>query len=47
MDDNICRLCGNNFLDEEMSEEHYPAKSVGNEDIVLFDIAKMFDSLNY
>lgn len=45
MDDNICRLCGNNFLDEEMSEEHYPAKSVGNEDIVLFDIAKMFDSL--
>lgn len=41
----ICKLCGNTFSDKEMSEEHYPAKSVGNDDIVLFDIAKMFDNL--
>lgn len=37
----ICRLCRNHFLDKEMSEEHYPAKSVGNEDIVAVDIAKI------
>lgn len=24
----ICKLCGNTFSDKEMSEEHYPAKSV-------------------
>lgn len=39
-----CKLCGNFFCDEEMSEEHYPARSVGNEDIVALDIIKMFDS---
>ena len=27
-----------------MSEEHYPAKSVGNDDIIALDIVKMFDS---
>jgi hypothetical protein len=27
-----------------MSEEHYPARSVGNEDIVALDIIKMIDS---
>ena len=32
------------FCDEEMSEEHYPARSVGNEDIVSLDTIKMFDS---
>lgn len=47
MSNNICKLCGNSFSNEEMSEEHYPAKSVGNDDIVLFDIVKMFDSLNF
>lgn len=31
------------FYDEEMSEEHYPARSVGNEDIVKLDVIKMFD----
>ena len=40
-----CKLCGEYFCDEEMSEEHYPARSVGNEDVVAFDIVKMFDSL--
>lgn len=40
-----CKLCGEFFCDEEMSEEHYPARSVGNEDVVAVDIVKMFDSL--
>ncbi len=39
-----CKLCGIFFKDEEMSEEHYPARSVGNEDIVALNIVKMFDS---
>lgn len=39
-----CKLCGQFFYDEEMSEEHYPARSVGNEDIVALDLIKMFDS---
>lgn len=38
-----CKLCGNFFYDEEMSDEHYPARSVGNEDIVALNIIKMFD----
>lgn len=41
-----CKLCGNSFSNKEMSEEHYPAKSVGNNDIVLLDIAKMLDNLS-
>lgn len=40
-----CKLCGLEFADSEMSEEHYPARSTGNEDIVSLDIVKMFDSL--
>lgn len=28
-----------------MSEEHYPARSVGNEDIIAFDLIKMIDSM--
>ena len=40
-----CKLCGEFFNNEEMSEEHYPARSVGNEDIVAPNIVKMFDSL--
>lgn len=36
-----CRLCLNYFSDEEMSEEHYPAKSVGNDDIVAVNIAQI------
>lgn len=40
-----CKLCEEYFDNEEMSEEHYPARSVGNEDIVALDIAKMFDFL--
>lgn len=40
-----CKLCGMNYSMQEMSEEHYPARSVGNIDIVALDIVKMFDSI--
>ena len=40
-----CRLCGKQCSEKEISEEHYPAKSVGNNDIVKLDILKMIDSL--
>ena len=40
-----CRLCGKQCSEEEISEEHYPAKSVGNNDIVKLDIVKMIDTL--
>ena len=39
----LCRLCEKEFKDSEMSEEHYPAKSTGNNDIVAFDFLKMYD----
>lgn len=38
-----CKLCHKLFDFDKMSEEHYPARSVGNEDIVLLDIVKMID----
>lgn len=41
----ICKLCGNIFDYNDMSEEHYPARSVGNEDIVALDLIKMFETL--
>lgn len=44
MEKRKCKLCGKYYDENEMSEEHYPAKSVGNEDIVELDIIKMFDS---
>ena len=40
-----CKLCGCVFDANEMSEEHYPAHSVGNDDIVKFDFAKMIDMM--
>lgn len=41
-----CKLCHKLFDFDEMSEKHYPARSVGNEDIVLLDIVKMIDSFH-
>ncbi len=38
-----CRLCKNYFDDSEMSEEHYPARSTGNEDVVKVDLIEMID----
>lgn len=38
-----CKLCGKLFSNDEMSEEHFPAHSVGNDDIVAFDIARIMD----
>lgn len=32
------------YSEDEMSEEHYPARSVGNDEIVALDIVKMIDS---
>lgn len=40
-----CALCKNFFKNSEMSEEHYPAKSTGNEDIVALDFGKMVHSI--
>lgn len=42
-----CVLCCNFFKNSELSEEHYPARSVGNDDIVAFDIIKMMDSMRF
>lgn len=39
----VCKLCNKQYTYEEMSEEHYPAKSVGNDDIGNFDLIKFFD----
>ena len=39
-----CRLCGKLFNDRDMSEEHYPARNTGNNDIVELDIVKLFDT---
>ncbi len=41
----LCRLCQRYVSEQEISEEHYPARSVGNEDIVAVDIEKLIDSL--
>lgn len=38
-----CVLCKHYFKFSELSEEHYPARSAGNDDIVSFDFMKMID----
>lgn len=40
-----CKLCGGIFLENEMSEEHYPARNTGNDDVVAVDLKKYFDYL--
>lgn len=40
-----CRLCEQHFDDEDMSEEHYPAHSVGNDDIIAMDFTKLMNTL--
>ena len=32
------------YSDSDMSEEHYPARNTGNEDVVAVDLGKMFDT---
>ena len=39
----VCKLCNKQYTNDEMSEEHYPAKSVGNDDIGNFDLTKFID----
>lgn len=38
-----CRLCEEYFEYKDMSEEHFPARSVGNDDIIALDLTKTFD----
>ena len=40
-----CKLCGNLFDAKKLSEEHYPAKSVGNYDIVKLNIVEVIDHM--
>lgn len=40
-----CKLCGHLFNENELSEEHYPAKSVGNYDVVKLNIVEVFDHM--
>ena len=40
-----CRLCQKCFNNEDMSDEHYPAKTVGNNDLVMIDPEKFIESL--
>ncbi len=40
---NTCKLCGKHFANNEMSDEHYPAKSTGNNDIVRINLIKIVD----
>ena len=42
-----CKLCGGLFSDDQMSEEHYPARSVGNDDIVSLNIVKCKNNDSY
>lgn len=38
-----CKLCGRTFPENEMSEEHYPARNTGNVDLVTVDLEKIMD----
>lgn len=40
-----CKLCGSIYEYRDMSEEHYPARNTGNEDIVAVDIGRMLDTI--
>lgn len=40
-----CKLCGFTYVEEEMSEEHYPARNTGNEDIVSVSLSECIDML--
>ncbi len=40
-----CKLCGKLFDENELSEEHYPAKSVGNFDVVKLNIVEVLDDM--
>lgn len=41
-----CKLCGETYEEKQLSEEHYPARSVGNEDIVALDMVKMLETFH-
>lgn len=33
-----CKLCNKQFDELQLTKEHYPAKSVGNNDLVLINV---------
>lgn len=33
-----CKLCNKEFDDSKITKEHYPAKSAGNNDLVLINV---------
>lgn len=40
-----CKLCNKEFDESELTKEHYPAKSVGNNDLVLINVLDIFDDM--
>lgn len=40
-----CKLCNKEFDESELTKEHYPAKSVGNNDLVLVNLYDMIDDI--
>lgn len=38
-----CKLCDKEFDESEITKEHYPAKSVGNNDLVRINLMEVFD----
>ena len=40
-----CKLCNKEFDESKLTKEHYPAKSVGNNDLVLINVFDIFDDM--
>lgn len=40
-----CKLCNNKFDESQLTKEHYPAKSAGNNDLVLINLVDVFEDM--
>ncbi len=40
-----CKLCNKKFDESQLTKEHYPAKSVGNDDLVRINLLEVFDDI--
>lgn len=40
-----CKLCNKEFDESKLTKEHYPAKSVGNNDLVRINLLEVFDDI--
>ena len=40
-----CKLCNKEFDESELTKEHYPAKSLGNNDLVRINLMEVFDDI--